>query len=330
MKFSGKPILFFIVLMLAATQVFAVDIISFDKLQGIADDFSEKMVKALPFNSTVGLNWSDAYIGNFPHFGIGLSVGATTIDIKAISDMLDELHLLTVNDLPPFLNNYFPLPAYSLETRIGVPVIPVDFGVKIGYLGQSWLEPMLNVGIKNMLIGADVRYAIIDSKVLPMRLSVGLGFNYLNGGISSTLSGKNFNFTGTSADTNGINLYINDPTVDVTWKTINIEFKTQVSFPYKIITPYAGAGISYAWSQAGYEVTGISVALSEDEKRKLKNIGIDVEDKNFKSIMKEKGINTRVFGGLSFNLAYVRLDLTGMYDIFNKNLGATLGIRFQM
>jgi hypothetical protein len=114
---------------------------------------------------------------------------------------------------------------------------------------------------------------------------------------------------------------VSDPQLDIIWKTTSIEFKTQVSFPYKIVTPYAGAGISYAWSQAGYK---ISIPIDTSA---LEALGVNVSDKTIK---KFSGINTRLFGGLSINLAYVRLDLTGMYEILNSNFGASFGLRFQM
>jgi hypothetical protein len=170
-----------------------------------------------------------------------------------------------------------------------------------------------------MLIGADVRYALVNSKVIPMRLSVGLGFNYLNGGISKELGTLSFTYGSPSTTFN-----MNDSQLDIIWRTTSIELKLQASFPYKIVTPYAGAGISYAWSQAGYKVSGSTSVQGQNLPS-----GIDVSGNSFESIIKDSSINTRVFGGLSINLAYVRLDITGMYEILNNNFGATFGLRFQ-
>jgi hypothetical protein len=322
MKYFGRPVVIFLLMfILALSPVFAIDYIDFDGLQRIAKSFSDEMVSALPFNSTIGLNWSDAYIGSFPHFGIGLSTGLTTMDNESIRKMMEILKILNVNDSPLFGNKFF-LPAYSIDARIGLPVIPVDFGVKFGYLHPSMLESLLNVQIKNMLIGADVRYAVINSKVLPMRLSIGLGFNYLDGGISGAFPDKTFNFIGT---TDIVNFNADDPNIDIIWKTTNIEFKMQASFPYKILTPYAGAGISYAWSQAGYRVSSKNSINTPNISGITKT-----SDKSFETINKDSGINTRVFGGFSFNLAYLRFDLTGTYEILNGNFGATFGLRYQM
>jgi len=322
---SGKPILIFLViLMLIASQVFAVDTtIDFSQLQKITESFSEEMLHVLPFSSTIGLNWSDAYIGSFPHFGIGISAGAVMMDYEKIKNMLEYLKVLKV-DYTTFALDMFLLPAYSFDARIGLPVIPVDFGVKFGYLPPKLLSSYLRAEIKNTLIGADVRYVIVNSKVLPMRLSVGLGFNYLNGEVSKEFT-DNINFTG-----GGINFKADKPTVGVIWKTTNIELKMQASFPYKILTPYAGAGFSISLSETGYRISASNLSINAEEE-KMKRFGVTkVELGKFEAITKGKPMNTRVFGGLSFNLVYARLDLTGMYEFFGGNFGATLGLRFQM
>jgi hypothetical protein len=315
MKFSSKPIFIFLILLLLTAQVNAIDL---KELQSDIKEFAEDMSDALPFYSTIGLNWSDAYIGNFPSFGMGLSLGLTTMNDESIDKVLRSFGI-PFDNLSFIENIGFPLPNYSIDARIGVPTIPLDFGIKFGYLPQSWLKSLLDTGIKSMLIGADVRYALVNSKVIPMRLSVGLGFNYLSGGISKKFENLSF--------TNGpIDFTLEDPELDIIWKTTSIELKLQASFPYKIITPYAGAGVSYAWSQTGYKVSG-SASL---QGYNLEQLGIDVSGENFESIIKDSGLNTRVFGGLSFNLAYVRFDLTGMYEIIYGNFGATFGLRFQM
>jgi len=322
MKYSGKPIvIFLVILMLTASQVFAIDI-NFKDLQTDTENFAKDMSKALPFYSTIGLNWSDAYIGNFPHFGVGLSLGLTTMDNNSINKMMKSFGIPTIKELPLVGNSHFPLPADSLEARIGIPVIPVDFGIKIGYLSPNWLKSLLDIEIRNMLFGLDVRYVIINSKIFPMRFSVGLGFNWLSGGISYSKESLQFNDS-----VNGINITGGeDSKVDIMWGTKCLELKMQASFPYKIITPYAGAGLSYAWSEAGFEVS----SLVNAEEEKLRKFGITASAKDFKSIIKKSDFNTRVFGGVSINLAYVRLDLTGMYEFVGGNYGATLGLRFQM
>jgi len=305
MKFSGKPILVFLMMFILAAQVFAIEI---EDLKKNVNNFAI----SLPFHSTIGLNWSDAYIGGFRHFGVGPSIGLTTMNYKLTNKLTDSFSMPKAKDTPLVGKNYFSLPADSLEARIGVPVIPIDVGVKIGYLNQDWLKSRLGIGLNNLLLGADVRYVIVNSKVLPMRLSAGFGINYMNGGMS--YSPSKLNFSG---------IEVNNPNVGITWNTFSLELKAQASFPYKIITPYAGAGLSYAWSKAGYEVSYSEKSEALEEKFKFSGNG-------FKVTQNYKGPNTRIFAGFSVNVVLVRLDMTAMYEIFNNNLGVTLGLRYQM
>ena len=45
--------------------------VTFDEYERGFQVFADGVANALPFNSPIGLNWSDAYIGQFPRFGAG-------------------------------------------------------------------------------------------------------------------------------------------------------------------------------------------------------------------------------------------------------------------
>jgi len=348
MNSFGKTVLIcLVVFMCAAGPLFAQNL---DDLQKNANEFSEKMAQALPFYSTMGLNWSDAYIGQItavpPNFGIGVSAGFTTMDFTSIRALMRTfgLSLPFGDDISVLENIGFPLPGYTAEARIGGIGLPFDFGLKFSYLPQNALNFLYsgdNFGFNNMLIGADIRYALANSKVLPLRLSIGAGFNYLQGGISATFPMRSFSFDHESI---AYSLSPTSPELGIDWRTTTVELKTQISFPYKIITPYLGFGVSYAWSQAGYKVTSpeLSItradgsAISDTERRLIEEILLNrynltgISGSGFETINKYTGLNTRAFGGIAFNLAYLRFDLTGMYEILGRNLGATFGMRFQL
>lgn len=345
-KFGKIIIIFLFVIIYAVSPVFSQNL---DTLKRNANTFSENMAKALPFYSTMGLNWSDAYIGKItdspPHFGVGVSAGAVTMDFASMKTLLSAFNIdLPFGDAGFFENLGFPLPGYAAEARIGGAVLPFDVGLKFSYLPPSLLDNFLSdsdFGFKNMLIGADIRYAIATSKVLPVKFSAGLGFNYLQGGLTSALPSRSFSF---NYQNKNYNLNSGgDSDLGVEWRTTSVELKTQVSLPYKIITPYLGAGVIYAWSQAGYKVTssGLSItdsngnAISGNEKTEIEELLrhdylSGLSGTGFETINKHNGLNVRAFAGMSFNLAYVRLDLTGMYEFIGQNFGATIGIRFQL
>jgi len=305
-------------------------------LHAAVDSFSTSIAKSLPFNSTIGLNWSDAYIGQLvgipPHFGFGTTFGITTLDIALMNNLLKhfESEVLFDFEIPDWFG--LPLPAITADFRIGGFILPFDIGFKIAYLDSSnWglLNEFTPFGLEYMLIGGDVRYALIDRRLV--KLSLGLGFNHLGGVFSITGPDgvKPFYF---EVEETEYSISVNNPNVSLAWQTNNIELKTQVSFIHFIVTPYVGLGLGYGWSKAGYKVNGRVDGNTSQFKEHLSSLGITnfTEAVGFESIMDVSDFNMRAFGGLSLNLAVFKFDFTAMYNILGNNFGATFGMRFQL
>jgi hypothetical protein len=216
----------------------------------------------------------------------------------------------------------------------------LDIGFKFGYLKPDTTKSLVDkfasgvdFGIDYLLLGADFRYALFDKKVFPFKLSIGLGINYLKGGITSAFS-SGIEFNDPVFD---ISISQKSPgKLDVYWNTINFELKPQVSFPLKIITPYAGAGLSFSLTEAGYKVITPPLELNgpftKDQIMQIlkDEFGIDVLEEGFRYVNNKSKFNMRAFGGFSVNLIFVRLDFTGMYNLLSGDLGATFGFRFQL
>jgi len=345
---KNKKYIFTVILMIiiVSTPVFPQNL-NLDELSKKVDKFTDSMAAALPLNSAIGLNWSDAYIGQLlrvpPHFGVGVSLGATTMDYSSIMDMLSAFNINI-----PFVNNDIfksigmPLPGYAVEGRIGGFILPFDIGIKAGYLPQNLLGNIsddFNFGLKHMLVGLDFRYSLFSKKVLPIRISAGLGVNYLEGGINASIpTASSFEFTNPE-NSDSYTISASDTNAGLSWRTVSAELKTQISFPMKFFTPYAGAGVSYAYSTAGYliksEITvkkdnGDPVNLN-DVNDILKGYGLtSISDSGFESMKNFHNISARAFAGGSINLWVIRIDLTAMYEFFSGNLGATFGLRFQL
>jgi hypothetical protein len=185
------------------------------------------------------------------------------------------------------------------------------------------------------LIGGDVRYAILDgkqNKLLPT-VSVGVGFNYLSGALGMTAgSDQKFSYdTGTEAGV--ISATMEAPEITVGWSTASLDFKAQISKSFVFITPYLGVGVSTGWSKANVDVTMKMENGPELERLKQifkDGISIGLSDKGFSSESDTiNGWSGRLFGGLTFNVAVVRIELTGFYNFIDK-YGVTLGFRVQL
>ena len=308
--------------------------------------FTDSIAKALPLHTTIGLNWSDAYIGQLlgfpPHFGAGVVAGFTTMDFTPVTGLLEAFNISLPFGSNDILKNMgMPLPGYAAEGRIGGFILPFDIGIKAGYLPENMIADIIdefNFSLKYMLFGADFRYSLINKKVLPLRISAGFGVNYLEGGLGAALpAGSTFTFS--DPENNNYTVNSSDINAGLEWRAISAELKAQISFPMTFLTPYAGAGVIYAWSQTGYRLksditvtdSGGSPVSLEDAENILKEYGITgVSDKGFETIKSSHSFGARVFAGASVNLWFIRIDVTAMYEFLSGNLGGTFGLRFQL
>jgi hypothetical protein len=338
-----------------ATATAYSETVKIDQLQKSADTLSESLASALPFNSTVGLNWSDAYLKQFPHFGVGLVGGFTTMDAADIAAVLKDLGS-DVGDLPDKL----PIPAMALEGRIGGFVLPFDIGFKFGFLPgalDTLIEDSSGVSVDYKLIGFDVRYAVLKGGGFTPKLSVGAGFNYLKGGVSSTVDGgQSFSFKEPNSSVVRT-IEASDPEVGLEWTSKVIDFKAQVSWKFLIFVPYAGLGLSHGSSSAGYfikstlryddgsgsglqPVSDAQVATIVNDLKAYNSALIaagqpgfdipDVSSTGIESSMDVNGWASRFFAGMSITpFPFVRLDLTGLYSFADGSYGLSLGTRIQ-
>lgn len=316
-------------------------------LQASAEDLADALAKALPFNSTVGLNWSDAYIKQFPHFGAGLVLGATFMDAEDISAALENLGYADSGDI----EGAMPLPAAALEGRLGGFVWPFDIGFKIGFLPESAGDSLAASGLAldYLLVGFDVRYALLEGGGIKPKVSVGGGFNYLRGGVSTTVD-EDQSFT-IMANDGEHTLTTMAPEIGLEWKTVVIDLKAQASWKFLIFTPYIGLGLSHGSSTAGYFIDskvkydGNDLTDSElqallddlaEYNAKLAAAGqptFDVPDisaTGIESSTDVSGWSVRTFGGMSLTpFPFVRIDLTGLYNFAGGDYGFSVGTRIQ-
>ena len=336
---------FFAILLLGVTNIgFAQQGQQLQEIQEGVVDLAEGISKSLPFNSALGLNWSDAYIGQvFPgspaHFGAGISVGLTTMEMAPIENLLGYLG----SDISLGWSK-MPIPAYTVEGRIGGFSFPFDIGLKFGYLPSLAIS---DITLNYLLVGGDIRYAVMDGMTNTARpnLSVGLGLNYLSGGVGASIGGTqeiSFDdyFTGYK-----YTILLDQPEMNLDWHTFSLDLKAQISKTFSILTPYLGLGGSYAWTSTGYSVNAdvrmrrgsgafnpIGQAEIDTLNRYLQDAGLepmDIDAKGISSIIENSAFNVRAYGGFSVNLSAFRLDLTGLFNFLDQNLGVSLGFRFQ-
>ena len=344
-------------LLLAPVALFAQTDVDFASLEQDIQNFANGVASSLPLNASVGLNWSDAYIGQFPHFGVGLTLGASTIPFDAAVPVLDALSLTdTITGDPnfaPLIQYGMPLPAYAAEARLGGLLFPFDVGVKAGVmppdtsLGKLFpnAEALQPLDIDYLNLGFDVRMPIVEERGFIPEVAVGGGYNYLRAkiGFDGILGGDlnigTFEHPDPTVDQTW-DVSLTDPVVNYEWSANVIDLKAQVSKGLLFFRPYAGLGASIGFGRAGSGFESELTGITEEE---IQQINDAADALGYGEVIPELsgtsfylsapmtgGWSFRAFGGVALNILIVKLDLTAMYDFLAGNYGATVGVRVQL
>jgi hypothetical protein len=325
-----------------------------DSFSAFADDIAD----SLPMNSTVGLNTSDAYIGQLlefpPSIGVGATVGFSTIPVDTVKGLFGDLNIDTPEAIDQAAGIGLPVPALAGDLRVGGIILPFDLGVKYGTVVQPLADQIGDdYDIDYQLIGFDVRVPVVKERFLVPSVSVGAGYNRLN----SDITVRNLVDTGFSIDLSEYHpeyvdyetLSLSNPELNLNWSSNVIDAKAQASMNLWILTPYVGAGASYSRSSVGggliaalqgdgqnlsdQEVEDLKDNLREYENQTGNDVGVDIDqlsaDKGITVERMVEGYSFRVFGGTSLNLLIFRMDMGVGYDLLGKNFSGNVGLRVQ-
>lgn len=332
-----KRIAIVIRLALVAAGAWAQDLEDF---QTGFNGFATALAPTLSYNATAGNNWSDAYIGNFPRFGVGAAVGFTSVPIGELTTLVESI--ASGVEIPEALSSLgLPVPSAALSAKIGGFILPFDIGLKAMMLTPEMTASFDAMGFSfdYSLFGGNVRYALLKQNILLPDVSVGAGYNRLSGAISMPLgiTGQSFTFNdGTDDHT----LAVSDPDLALSWTTDSFDFTVQASKKILFIEPYLGAGLSVGKStvrggiesQLTYDGAAVTEAEVETIKTALSQAGITVPDLSADGFMFGSEDATpafRVYGGLSLSLFVVKLDTTVTYALASQSLGAQVMLRVQ-
>ncbi|MDR2796279.1 MAG: hypothetical protein LBB47_06185 [Spirochaetaceae bacterium] len=320
-------------------------------IRDIADDlgdFSDDMSGALPFLASIGLDWSDAYIGQLiditPHWGIGIATGATTVKLDKLNVLLENFDYKADDG---FADKQL-LPAYVINTRIGgFRTMPFDIGVKWGWLPYIPIFKN-NISYEAVVYGLDFRWEIIRDWGLVPAISMGFEASRATGGLRSK-SAITLSPASGSVTTSG------DATVGPVWEAWVFDAKLHIAkkFWEPRFTVFGGARLGVALTKTGYQIAGSGGDVKVTSGGSENNLE-DWSDKSLNDFAKileaesgsnmtfvatsesitgwidKVGINLNLHGGIALNFYNgLKLDMTIMADIIHFELGAGIGIRYQ-
>jgi hypothetical protein len=324
-----------IIVLLSATAVFAVNYSTF---QSGFNEFAQDLANGAPFNSSIGLGWSQAYIGQFPHFGLGITAGVTTISAGAMQTLADAMGVTLPSSFSYASKYGLPLPGYTIDARIGGFVLPFDIGFKLGYIPPGTFP---TVDLNYILFGVDFRYGLLKDQGFSPALSVGLGYSHMKASVGVPgFLGSNVTIAQVNNGSNSYNLSLANPDLGLDWSTNVIEAKAQISKKLIFITPYLGvaAALSFGTSASGSVTSQLYYNGSPITQTDINNITAyyksqgqnppDLTTTGFSASAKNgAALAFRAFGGVSFNLFILYLDFGVGYDFSTAALGGSLNAR---
>jgi len=330
-----------LILAVAAGGAFA---LTFPQLQTAAQDFATGVASALPLEASVGLNWSDAWIGQLidapPHFGVGVTVGAAAMPYSAIEGALSAMSVALPSAASFMTGIGVPLPAYTVDVRIGGFILPFDIGLKFGYLPPGALSSLGVSGFTAdyLNVGGDIRIGIIQDRGVMPGLSVGVGYTYMRGniGIPGMLGGP-INFASVSYGGTTHSLDFSDPAVNFLWNASVIDLKVQLSKTLLFITPFVGLGVSYGISSAGaglqstMQVDGHTATQSDlDQINQAFGTNYTLQNPGFGVTSTANGLSARVFGGFSLNIFILKIGVGAEYELLSGSMAGMANARIQL
>ncbi len=216
--------------------------------------------------------------------------------------------------------------------------MPFDIGLKLGYIPPGTFP---TVDVDYILFGIDVRYGLLKDEGFTPALSVGLGYNHMKASVGVPgFLGSDITIAQVNDGGGPHTLTLANPDFGLDWSTNVIELKAQISKKLLFITPYLGVGAALSFgtsasgsvtSQLKFDGTPITAQQIADIKAYYEGLGQTPPDFSTTGITANAangtGFDFRAFGGVSFNLFILYLDLGGGYDFSTGAFGGAVNLR---
>jgi hypothetical protein len=339
-----KRVLVFFAILLFAAAGLSAQAVDYDNFSEYFQAFATEVANSLPITASVGGNWSPAHIGQFPHLGVGVSLGGMFLPYKAVEPVISNLGFEA--SIPAALKTYgVPFPAIAVDARLGGFILPFDIGVKFGFIPEDAKALFSDkVTADYLLAGADVRLRVIEGRGILPTLSAGAGYNYMQGalGINDVGSGptvidiESIMTTYYPYPAGTYTITVADPDLVFSWQTHTIQAKAHASWDLAILTPHVGFGAAHGFSQAGGGLfSSLSYQLDNGTPQEVADafeaFGYPIPTAEGIEIVSDaNGWSFWVYGGTAFNIGFIVLDVSALYNFLSGAYGASANVRLQL
>lgn len=292
-----KKIILIMMTLILATSVFAQSFDSAPVKEGL-QDFIEDLADTVPVASTMSNVWADGYVGQLlsipPHFGVGASAGITKMDITGIKKAAKSLGI----DATDNLSDNFVFPVASIDAVIGGLFLPFDLSGSFISMNEPF-ELGKALQFKMNAFNLKVRIPILKQNIILPNLSVGFGFAQSSGEISARLNSEVKTFCTAS------------------FKSSIYSADVQLSKSIVFLTPYVGARVLASKSENSWEYSYQVGGIYEDSAS-----GTYANN--------DLNLAYQVYGGVSFNILVLKLNVNAGYDFKSSNWSAGIGAQIKL
>ncbi|HAP43863.1 MAG: hypothetical protein A2087_11875 [Spirochaetes bacterium GWD1_61_31] len=343
-----KRFIAILMICLIGSVAFAQDLVA---LQEGVVAFADDLAIVMAASSSIGNQWSDGFIGQFLHLGAGLSLGAIGLQSAVLAELIATTGLTIPGELQTYVDQYgLPFPAAALSAKLGGFLLPFDMGVKAMIMPEEVAGILSEQGIamNYYLLGANVRYAVIQEAGIIPEIVLGLAYNRLAGNIGMTMASGSmdysFDIPSPHPDAGTHTISVTNPTMAFNFTTDNYELSAQISKKILFLRPYLGGSASIGRSAVTggldadmlYDDNPITAEqyaeiVAAMEAGGLEAPIINAEGFAFESIVDSSFADPqlRVYGGLSVELLIIVLDASVMWLPVSNNFGFTVMARVQ-
>lgn len=315
--------------------------------------FSDVSAGRANVTADIGLNWSDAYIGELisypPHYGFGGSIGLNSMKASAFNNMLENT--MGLEAVTPLFSDKHFYPTYLAEMRLGgFRDIPFDVGFKVGWLPSFIPMPLFrDFAYDNLQAGFDLRFNVLSTWT-GFRISVGGSFNYLKGFLEYSNYRQKWSDDGSGAG------QVFDPggtKFRLTWETTAFNAKVIFEKSFRLLgftlfggiiagyglgsTGMAFVGDGFSWNGQKYTdmksaeyknvEDGMAGKIGNGSEWKIDKIGDDIA---LSGKISANAVDFHTYEGIAFDFdSDWHIQLALIFDLANLEYGFMFGFRWQ-
>ena len=289
-------------------------------MQALAQSFSDLFGKNVGSISMIG---DPIGYSTIPHFEVGIAGGAVFVPLENINSGTGTAY--DVNGM-----GYTPIPSLGVHMKVNIKGF--EIGGKVAGIPPFELSNESFDGeVQSMVIGAKLRYRIVDKKLAVLRfgLSAGGFYEYTKGNIGLVMTDSFAVYEDVTPDPGDEHIadLVSTNAFNSDWRGHTVGGEVQGNMKILIVNLFAGGRLSTSWGSAHTSVNG-DVAVNPVAGYEA-FVTANTETIDVTTEASPDGLDYYAFGGLEAKILPVVIGGRLGYNFRNEVITLDLGARLQ-